>query len=163
MLATTRACHPEKAMADSVPLARLASVHRQFHLVAFTDRCSRATDHWPLFSRPAPHAAGRELALFFCPIPPWFVLSCNLSRTNARAIWLCFGAFLAPPVPTLRIHWPLATVLVLLTTILPSHAPRRDQRGQVMRRPSPTGYCLTPTVDLSKTEQGPISTNGPLL
>ena len=30
--------------------------HRQFHLVAFTDRCPRATDHWSLFSRPAPQA-----------------------------------------------------------------------------------------------------------
>jgi len=50
-------------------------------------------------------------------------------------------------------HW-------LLTTILSSHAPRRNQRGQVVRRPSSTGYCLTPTADLSKTERGPISTNG---
>src|SRR5271166_4399354 len=52
-------------------------------------------------------------------------------------------------------HW-------LLTTILSSHAPRRYQRGQVVRRPSSTGYCLTPTAALSKTERGPISTNGPL-
>jgi len=41
--------------------------------------------------------------------------------------------------------------------------PRRppDQRGQVLRRPSPAGYCLTPTAQLSKTERGPISTSGP--
>src|SRR5271157_2962638 len=43
-------------------------------------------------------------------------------------------------------HW-------LLTTILPSHAPRRDQRGQVVRRPSPAGYCLTPTAELEKNER----------
>jgi len=35
-------------------------------------------------------------------------------------------------------HW-------LLTTILPSHAPRRNQRGQVMRRPSPT--AILPDTD----------------
>ncbi len=96
-------------MADSVPLARLAQYHRQFHLVAFTDRCPCATDQWPLFSRPAPHAAGRELGLFSGSIPPWFVLSNNLSTINTRAIWLCFGTFLSPPAPSLRIHWPLAT------------------------------------------------------
>ncbi len=32
-----------------------------------------------------------------------------------------------------------------------------------MRRPSPTGYCLTPTTDLSKTERGPISMSGPTI
>ena len=110
MLATTRACHPENAMAASVPWARLASVyHRQFHLVAFIDRCPRATDHWPLFSRPAPHAAGRQLGLFSGSIPPWFVLSNNLSTINARAIWLCFGAFLSPPAPCFLLHGALTT------------------------------------------------------
>ena len=38
---------------------------------------------------------------------------------------------------------------------------RRDQRGQVVRRPSPAGHCLTPTAELRKTERDPISTNGP--
>jgi len=94
-----------------------------------------------------------KMGLFACPIPPWFVLSNNLLTTNTRAIWLCFGAFLSPPASSLQFHW-------LLTTILPSHAPRRNQRGQVVRRPSSTGYCLTPTGDLSKTERSPISTNG---
>ena len=83
--------------------------HRQFHLVASTDRCPRATGHWPLFSRPTPHAAGRELGLFSGSIPPWFVLSNNLSTTNTRAIWLCFGAFLSPPASSLQLHGPLAT------------------------------------------------------
>jgi len=41
-------------------------------------------------------------------------------------------------------------------------APRRqDQRVQTGHRPSPAGYCLTPTAELSKTERGPISTSGP--
>ena len=57
-----------------------------------------------------------------------------------------------------------------LATVLPSHAPRfppmlrvprRDQRGQVVRGPSPAGYCLTPTADSTKTERGPISASGP--
>src|SRR5208337_4576159 len=51
----------------------------------------------------------REMGLFSCSIPPWFVLSNNLSMTNARAIWLCFGAFLSPPASSLQFHWPLAT------------------------------------------------------
>src|SRR5271157_3117190 len=43
------------------------------------------------------------------------------------------------------------------------HAPRPKphQRGQVVRGPSPPGYCLTPTAELAKTERGPISTSGP--
>ena len=49
------------------------------------------------------------MGLFSSSIPPWFVLSSNLSTTNTRAIWLCFGAFLSPPVPSLRIQRPLAT------------------------------------------------------
>ena len=49
------------------------------------------------------------MGLFSCSIPPWFVLSCNLPMTNARAIWLCFGAFLSPPASSLQLHWPLAT------------------------------------------------------
>src|SRR5271157_3631473 len=49
------------------------------------------------------------MGLFSCSIPPWFVLSNNLSTTNTRAIWLCLGAFLAPPASCLQFHWPLAT------------------------------------------------------
>ena len=74
-----------------------------------------------------------KLGLFACPIPPWFVLSCNLPTTNARAIWLCFGAFLSPPAPCLRLHRPQATI-----PPAPRPAPcasiRRYQRGQVVRR-----------------------------
>ena len=65
----------------------------------------------------------------------------------------------------------MATVLVPLTTtrhLLQIHWPlfsRRPpvQRGQVVHRPFPAGYCLTPTPELSKTERDPISTIGPSL
>ena len=76
--------------------------HRQFHLVAFTDRCPRATDHWPLFSRPAPHAAGRELGLFSGSIPPSFVLSHNMPMINTTSNWLRFGAFQRGPAESTR-------------------------------------------------------------
>ena len=51
---------------------------------------------------------------------------------------------------------------VHLATVLPPHTTRStpDQRGQVMRRPSPAGYYLTPTPELAKTERDPISTSG---
>ncbi len=44
----------------------------------------------------------------------------------------------------------LVTGYWLLTTILPSHAPRRDQRVQVVRRPFAAGYCLIPTAELAR-------------
>ena len=34
---------------------------------------------------------------FACPIPPRFVLNCDLPMTNIRANWLRFGAFRSPP------------------------------------------------------------------
>ena len=54
--------------------------------------------------------------------------------------------------------------IVHLATILPRHASRStpQQRGQVVRRPSPAGYCLPPTAKLAKIERGPISTSSPL-
>jgi len=78
--------------------------------------CSPAPRPTPHTSHLTPLAAGRELGLFSCSIPPWFVLSNALSTTNTRAIWLCFGAFLSPPASSLQFHWlqfslhsPLAT------------------------------------------------------
>ena len=52
----------------------------------------------------------------------------------------------------------LTAVLVPLTTGHCSPATRH-----YLLRPSPAGYCLTPTVDLSRTERGPISTSGPTI
>jgi len=74
------------------------------------------------------------------------------------------------PLLGTRETWVVPTV-PLATTVLPSHAPRptlpaprRDQRGQVVRRPSPAGYCLTPTAELPRILQGPITpTDPPLL
>src|SRR5208337_3818158 len=50
-----------------------------------------------------------------------------------------------------------------LATVLPPHASRStpDQRGQVVRRPFPAGYCHPPTAEMPKTERGPISRSGP--
>jgi len=45
-----------------------------------------------------------------------------------------------------------------------SFTPRRHpphQQDQVVRRPFPAGYCLTPTDALAKTERGPISMSDP--
>ena len=51
-----------------------------------------------------------------------------------------------------------------LATMPSPHAPRRrDQRVQVVRRPFPAAYCLTPTAELAKSERGPSSTSGPIL
>src|SRR5208283_2899554 len=81
----------------------------------------------------------------------------NMPRINTTSNWLRFGAFLSPLAPSLRIHW-------LLTTGHCSFAPRRHpphQQGQVVRRPFPAGYFLTPTDELAKTERGPISMSDP--
>ena len=45
----------------------------------------------------------------------------------------------------------------------PASRPTPHQRGEVLCRPSPAGYCLTPTANLAKTEWGPISTSDPSL
>jgi len=130
------------------------------YLLAPGKRGLPPTFHWNLFSRPAPQTTGRELGLFSGSIPPWFVLSNDLSITNTRAIWLCFGAFLSPPAPCLLLHGALTTGHYSPATRHCLPAIRRDQRGQVVRRPYPAGSCLTPTADLPKTERDPISTNG---
>ncbi len=54
---------------------------------------------------------------------------------------------ISPPVPSLRIHWPLATILSPLTT---RHSPL-------------AGYSHPPTARLAKIERGPISTSGPTI
>ena len=76
----------------------------------------------------------------------------SLLRTGGRVLGNSPSsvAFLSPRAPLLGIHWPLATILSL-----PPH-----QRGQVVRRLFPAGYCHLPTTELAKTERGPISTSG---
>ncbi len=104
--------------------------------------------HWPL----PPLIAGRKLASFACPISPRFALNCDLQTINVRANWLCFGTFRSSPAPCLRLHRLLATILNAPRFTL--HAPRaailRDQRGRVVRRPSPAGYCLAPTANCQR-------------
>ena len=86
---------------------------------------------------------------FSCSIPPLFVLSHSLSMVNTMGKLALFCAFLSPSSLPLQFHWllatghrPLATVLVLLATILVPFAIRH-----YLPRPSPVGYCLTPTAD----------------
>jgi len=62
--------------------------------------------HWPPAAILTPHAS-RESASFACAIPATFVLSCNLSTPNVRAVWLRFGAFQSPRFSSLQFHWPL--------------------------------------------------------
>ncbi len=57
------------------------------------------------------------------------------------------------PVSRPRLPAPRSTLRV----------PRRDQRGQVVRRPFPAGYCLTPTAELPRILRGPITPTGPPL
>ena len=100
-------------------------------------------------------------------IPPSFVLSHNMPMINIAGKLASFWRF-SLTASFLSSHslatdnWLLATVPVPLTTC---HWPlflrlTPHQRGQVARRPSPTGYCLPPTTELLKTERGPISTSG---
>src|SRR5271157_4891614 len=56
------------------------------------------------------------MGLFSCSIPPWFVLSNNLSTINTRAIWLCLGAFLSSPASSVQFHWPLFSLYPPLAT-----------------------------------------------
>src|SRR5271157_4240320 len=70
------------------------------------------------------------MGLFSGSIPPWFVLSNNLSTTNTRAIWLCSGAFLSPPAPPPSAlltagHYPLVP---RPTPHAPRHTPH-DRQG----------------------------------
>src|SRR5208337_1609182 len=98
------------------------------------------------------------MGLFSGSVPPWFVLSNNLSTTNTRAIWLCFGAFLSPPASSLQFHWPLATDH---HSPVPRSTPHAGTSG-VRSCVDPPPWLLSDTDrQLSKTERGPISTNGP--
>ena len=55
----------------------------------------------------------------------------------------------APPSP-----WPL------FSRLPPHTAVGRHQRGQVMSRPFPAGYCLMPTPELGKSQRSPIAMIG---
>ncbi len=113
---------------------------------------------WPLFSRPAPCAAGRKLGSFFRPILPLFVLSINVPTTNTRANWLRFGAFLSPPVPSLRIHWPLTTVYWPLFTC---HWPQFSRHSPLATRHSPLATTSQDPPPLATTSHRPPNCQSP--
>ncbi len=62
------------------------------------------------------------MALFSCSISPFRVLSANQTMTNAKANWLCFGAFLSPSARLLRLQRSQVTRLPPLATIFPLSA-----------------------------------------
>jgi len=99
-------------------------------------------------------------SLFSRPNRPWFVISRNLPMANTRADWLCFGAFPLLLPFSLRLHWPLATILSPLAAHHyppPSARPAGSGRPQTLPR-----WLLLDTDDvLPKTERGPISTSDP--
>ena len=98
------------------------------------------TGHSSVAPRPTPHAVGRELGLVSCSIPPWFVLSNNLSTTNTRAIWLCLSTFLSPPASSVQFHW-------LLATDHHSPVPPSSPGPAVSGRPQTLPHWLLPDTD----------------
>jgi len=64
---------------------------------------------------------------------------------------------LAPKKP----GWPPTSTWTLFSLPTPHALRRPDQRGQVVRRRFPAGYCHPPTAELTNTERDPISTSGP--
>ena len=153
---------------DDAPLSVPVRLCDAPYLLAPGKRGLPATFPWHLFSRPTPtpFAVGRKLGSFSCSISPWFVLNHDMPMINTTSNWLRFGVFLSPTVPSFRIHWPLTTVLVLLTTILPFHAPRRTRepagsgRAQTVPRwllpVQPTANCQG-TCEHRSRRAGPLS------
>jgi len=93
------------------------------------------------------HVVDFEKTAFSTPFPGLLAPSGpQISFESGRAT-----RSLAPGKP----GWPPTSTWPLFSR------PTPHQRGQVMRRPSPTGYCLTPTTELARTERDPISTSGP--
>jgi hypothetical protein len=128
------------------------------HLVEklVTGHYSLATRHSPLATCHPPPTDPPKLASFACPIPPWFVLSCNLPETNTRAIWLRSDAFLSPTAPSLQIHCSLATG---------RSPPEPPSAGtSEVRSCADLPRLLSDTVPaLPTTERGPITPSKPYL
>ncbi len=96
-------------------------------------------------------------------IPHWLVLSHNMPTINTADKLASFWRF-SFTASSLSSHsratdyWPPATVLMPLATVLSPYAIRRTSGGQIVRKPSPAGYCHPPTGELTKIERRPIST-----
>ena len=102
-------------------------------------------------------------------IPPSFVLSHYMPMVNTTSNWLCFGAFLSPPVSSLGIHWPLTTDHCSRATGHCSRAtrhsplpPKTIPRWLLPDTDRPAGYCLTPTAELTKPNGTRSRRAGPL-
>ena len=138
-----------------------------------TGHCSRASDRSSLAPRPTIAGVRRR-----CRAPSW-VQHCSPGQRAICYEMLRFPVFSTPfqavlPPSGLRILAESRRVHPLSGTpdkcvaptstwplVSPPHAPpRRGQRGQIVRKPSPAGYCHPPTTGLTKTERGPISTIG---
>src|SRR5208337_2017979 len=65
-----------------------------------------------------------EMGLFSGSIPPWFVLSHNMSMINTTSNWLCSDAFPSPPDPFFRFHCLPGSILSPLAPRPTPHASR---------------------------------------
>ena len=101
------------------------------------------------FSRHSPRA--ENWVCFPARTAPLFVLSHYVPMVNTTSNWLCFGPFLSPPVPSLRIHWPLTT----------GHYSRATRHSPLPPKTLPR--WLLPATDrpIAKNRSDPISTSGP--
>jgi hypothetical protein len=116
---------------------------------------SAFTRHWPLARRNDPLLSRRHRCLF--------VFTGHWPLTTGH--WPPPAAHRPPPTahcPPLTAHCPLPTADCRLPTRhsirLPSH-----QRGQIVRRPSPAGHCLSTDPEFPKSERCPISPTKPSL
>jgi hypothetical protein len=78
---------------------------------------------------------------------------------NTTSDWLRLGAFLSPPVPPLRIHWPLTTGRCSRAT---GHYSRATRHSPLP--PTTLPRWLLPATDrrIAKDRMGPIWPSGPL-
>jgi len=66
---------------------------------------------------------------------------------------------LAPGKP----DWPPTSTWPLFSGHAPCLKLQPNQRGELVRRPFPAGYCLTPTADLSRSKRGRSRRAAPLI
>ncbi len=104
---------------------------------------------------PRPLAPAGNWVRFSCSIRPSFVLSHNMPIINATDKLASFWRF------SITASSLASGSLAIMLSLHASRSTTPDQRGQIVRKPSPAGYCQTPTTELGKTERDPISTIGP--
>ena len=98
------------------------------------------------------------------------ITAASISSRSLATVCRRMATILVPPPTLLPPHAPRPTLHASRSTPLAPHAPRPTlhaprlmphQRGQVVLRLFPAGYCHLPTTELAKTERGPILTSGP--